>query len=125
VPLLKVKKEVFDWIERGIKTIDVRRGKAQKGNVALFQSGPRSLRVNITKKEQGRIDALVRQQNYRHIVPVARSLEDAIEYLRQLYETTDGIFSAYYFDIHEGGEKMVASCIVDPLKKKHKSLSVS
>jgi len=32
-----VKKEVFEWIWTGQKTIELRRGKAKKGDVAVFQ----------------------------------------------------------------------------------------
>jgi len=32
-----VKKEVFEWIRTGQKTLELRRGKAMKGDVAVFQ----------------------------------------------------------------------------------------
>ena len=34
-----VKKEVFEWIRTGQKTIELRRWKAKQGNNAVFQCG--------------------------------------------------------------------------------------
>jgi len=34
-----VKKEVFEWIHTGQKNIELRRGKANKDDVAVFQCG--------------------------------------------------------------------------------------
>jgi len=34
-----VKKEVFEWIINKHKSIELRRGKAKKGDVAVFQFG--------------------------------------------------------------------------------------
>lgn len=34
-----VKKEVFEWIKNGQKTIELRKGKAKKGDEAVFQRG--------------------------------------------------------------------------------------
>ena len=48
-----VKKEVFEWIRTGQKTIELRRGKAKKGDVAVFQCGRDILRREIIKKEEG------------------------------------------------------------------------
>jgi len=39
-----VKKEVFEWIINKQKTIELRRGKAMKGDVAVFQCGRNILR---------------------------------------------------------------------------------
>ena len=44
VLLFMVKKEVFEWIRTGQKNIELRRGKAKKGDVAVFQCG-RNLRA--------------------------------------------------------------------------------
>jgi len=43
MPLFVIKKEVFEWIRRGNKTIELRRGKAKKGDVAVFQCGKSSV----------------------------------------------------------------------------------
>ena len=96
MPLLRVKKEVFQWVEKGQKSIDVRKGKTQKGDIAVFQCGPHHLRLPITKKETGKLTELVREDNYKAIIPTANSLEEAIEYLQKLYGNLEGIFSTYY-----------------------------
>jgi len=44
-----VKKEVFEWIRTGQKTIELRRGKAKKGDVAVFQSGRNILRRQFNR----------------------------------------------------------------------------
>jgi ASC-1-like (ASCH) protein len=41
-----VKKEVFEWIKAGRKTIELRTGKAKAGDQAVFQCGR-----NISKAE--------------------------------------------------------------------------
>jgi len=44
-----VKKEVFEWIRTGRKTIELRRGKTKKGKVAVFQCGRNILRRKISR----------------------------------------------------------------------------
>ncbi len=96
MPLLFAKKEVFLWLKEGKKTIDVRKGKLLCGEFAVYLSGRNVLRMKITKREEGRLEEVVRLDNYRLIIPSALILEDALEYLRGLYHEYDGIFSAYY-----------------------------
>ena len=104
VLLFMVKKEVFEWIRTGQKTIELRRGKAMKGDVAVFQCGRSILRRKIIKKEEGTLTEVLRQGNYKKIIPIANSLEKAIDYLKKLYGTTEGIFTAYFFDLCQLGE---------------------
>jgi len=96
VPLFMVKKEVFEWVKSGKKTVEVRRGNARKGEEAVFQCGAHILRLQITKKETGRLDEIVRQDNFKAIIPTANSLDETIRYIQSLYGTTEGVFSAYY-----------------------------
>jgi hypothetical protein len=96
MPLLRVKKEVFHWVEENQKSVDIRKGKPQKGDIAVFQCGPHHLRRRIAKKETGKLTELVREDNYKAIIPTANSREEAIGYLQFLYGTNDGIFTAYY-----------------------------
>lgn len=96
MPLFKTKREVFNWIKTGQKTIDIRKGEAWKGDTAVVQCGLGLLRLPITKKETGKLTELVRQDNYKTIIPTATSLEKALEYLRQFYGETDGAFTAYH-----------------------------
>jgi ASC-1-like (ASCH) protein len=96
MPLLRVRKEVYEWLETGRKTIDVRRGRAQRGDTAVFQCGPHHLRLSIARRETGNLDEIVRQDNFKAIIPSAKSVEEALEYLESLYDSTEGLFTAYY-----------------------------
>jgi len=93
-----VKKEVFEWIRTGQKTIELRRGKAREGDNAVFQCGRYILRGIIVKKEEGSLTDVLRQENYRNIIPSANNLEEAMTYLKRLYGTVEGMFTAYYFN---------------------------
>jgi hypothetical protein len=44
-----VKKEVFEWVRTGQKTIKLRKGKPKQGDDAVFQCGRNILRGNIVK----------------------------------------------------------------------------
>jgi ASC-1-like (ASCH) protein len=94
-----VKKEVFEWISTGQKTIEPVRGKAKHDDDAVFQCGGNILRGDIFKRGEGSLTDVLRLDNYRNIIPSAQSLEEAITYLKRLYGTTEGAFTAYYFKI--------------------------
>jgi ASC-1-like (ASCH) protein len=96
LPLFFTRKEAFEWLKLGEKTIEVRKGNPRRGEVAVFQSGPSILRLNILKKETGRLAEVVRSDNYKLVVPSALCLGDAFAYLRGLYVGYDGVFTAYY-----------------------------
>ena len=65
----------------------------------MFQSGRRIVREKITKREEGTLEDVLRKDNYKKIIPIASSLEEAIDYLKRLYGTTEGIFTAYFFHL--------------------------
>ena len=44
---------------------------------------------------------VLRQGNYEDIIPSANTLEEAINYLKKLYGTTERVFSAYFFDLRQ------------------------
>ncbi len=96
MPLLYAKKEVFNWLNQGKKTIDVRKGKPQSGEIAVFQSGPHVLRFQIVKRESGQLCEVLRLDNYRQVIPSAAELVEAVDYLRSIYGVCDGVFTAYY-----------------------------
>jgi len=96
VPLFRTKKEPFEWLKSGKKTIDVRKGNPCYGEVAVFLSGRNVLRMKILKKRTGKLTEIVRTDNFRLIVLSALVLDDAIAYLRELYADTDGVSTAYY-----------------------------
>jgi hypothetical protein len=95
MPLLRTKKEVYKWLKQGKKTIDIRKGKPHRGEYAFFQCGQKMLQLKITKTETGRLTELVREDNYWLVIPSAKTLEDAIVYLRELYGAYDSVFTAY------------------------------
>jgi len=90
-----VKKEVFEWIRTGQKTIELRRGRAREGDNAVFQCGRNIIREKIFKKEEGSLTEVLRQDNYKNIIPIAHSLEEAITYLKGLYGIVEGRFTTF------------------------------
>ena len=96
MPVFRTKKEAFEWLKAGEKTIDVRKGDPSRGEIAVYLSGRKVLRMKITKREVGRLEEVVRSDNYRLVIPSAVTVEGAVAYLRQLYDVYDGIFTAYY-----------------------------
>ena len=96
LPLFFAKKEVFQWLSQGQKTIDVRKGNPKPGEIAVFQSGSSILRLKIVKTECGQLTDILRSDNYKAVIPSAVVLGDAIGYLREIYRINDGIFTAYY-----------------------------
>ena len=99
MPLFFVKNEVFEWIKTEQKNIELRKGKAKKGDVAVFQCGRNILRRKIIKREEGILTDVLRKGNYKNVIPSANTLEEAINYIKELYGTTEGVFSAYFFDL--------------------------
>jgi ASC-1-like (ASCH) protein len=75
MPLFKTKREFFNRIKRGQKTIDIRREEAWKGDTAVIQCGLDILQLTIIKKETGNLGEIVTEDNYRAIIPLAISLE--------------------------------------------------
>jgi ASC-1-like (ASCH) protein len=102
MPLFMVKKEVFEWIKTGKKTIELRKGKAKAGEQAVFQCGRNILRGNIVRRNEGSLAALLQSLNFKQIIPTAGSVEEAKAYIKKLYGTTDGMFTAYQFDLSRG-----------------------
>ncbi len=96
LPVFRTKKEAFEWLSSGKKTIDVRKGDQFRGEFAVYLSGRNVLRMKIVKRETGKLDEVVRSDNYRLVIPSALFLDDALAYLRGLYVEYNGIFCAYY-----------------------------
>lgn len=96
MPVFRTKKEAFEWLVSGKKTIDIRKGNSYRGEFAVYLSGRNVLKMKIIKKETGRLEDVVRLDNYRLIIPTALVLDEAIAYLRGLYFGYVGVFSAYY-----------------------------
>jgi ASC-1-like (ASCH) protein len=96
LPVFRTKKEAFEWLRTGKKTIDVRKGEPWRGEIAVYLSGRSVLRMKITKREIGKIEEVVRLDNFRLVIPSAATVGEAICYLRQLYCSYDGVFAAYH-----------------------------
>jgi len=96
LPLFRTKKEAFEWLTSSKKNIDVRKGNPHRGEVAVYLSGRKVLRMRIIKRETGRLGEVVRSDNFRLVIPSAVVIDDALAYLRGLYEGYDGVFTAYY-----------------------------
>jgi ASC-1-like (ASCH) protein len=96
VPVFRTKKEAFEWLRSGKKTIDIRKGSPHRGVVAVYLSGRNVLRMKIVKKETGRLREILRSDNCRLVIPSALMLDDALAYLRELYIDYDGVFTAYH-----------------------------
>jgi ASC-1-like (ASCH) protein len=96
MPLFPSKKEVYTWLKDGKKTIEVRKGQARNGNTAVFQCGASYLRFSIVKRETGKLAEVIKEDNYKAVIPTAECLEDALGYLLILYGADSGVFTAYY-----------------------------
>jgi hypothetical protein len=97
LPLFRTKKEAFKWLNTGEKTIDVRKGHALRGEVAVYLCGRNVLKFKISKKETGQLREIMREDNFGLVIPSAVTVEDAVAYLLRLYNGYDnGIFTAYY-----------------------------
>jgi ASC-1-like (ASCH) protein len=96
LPWFLAKKEVFEWLMHGQKTIDVRKGNPKPGEIAVFQSGPRILRLKIVKTESGQLSEVLRSDNFKSVIPSALELGDAVSYLEKIYGDSNGVFTSYY-----------------------------
>jgi|GEM_PF-543165 hypothetical protein len=101
LPSFLAKREVLEWLLQGKKTIDIRKGLPKNGQVALFVCGPQRLTMRITGTQTGRLSEVIRQDNFRQVIPSAESVADALAYLRKLYEGYDGLFTAYFLSPYD------------------------
>jgi ASC-1-like (ASCH) protein len=98
LPVFRTKKEAFQWLSTGKKTIDIRKGKPHRGEIAVYLSGRNVLRMKVIKKETGALTEVLRSDNFRLVIPSASVVEVAVAYLLRLYDGYDGLFTAYYVD---------------------------
>jgi hypothetical protein len=105
LPLFFAKKEVFQWLLQGQKTIDIRKGNPKLGKIAVFQSGSNILRLKIVKTECGHLTEILRLDNFRVVIPSAAVLGEAMGYLYGIYGVADGVFTAYYVERISVSEK--------------------
>ena len=106
MPAFLTKKEVFEWIRTGRKNVELRRGKVQNGDAITFLNGRNeSLSGRILRKKEGPLEDVLNAMNYKRIIPTAKNLDDAKAFIRRLYPTTKGTFTAYEFEIEETKQK--------------------
>jgi ASC-1-like (ASCH) protein len=102
LPVFRVRKEPFNWILTGKKTVELRRGKIKRGDYAVFLTGrSQPLKVKITRKQEGTIEELINISTFRSIVPTAPNPDGAIEYIRKIYSSLEGTFAAYEIETPE------------------------
>ena len=98
MPLFRTKKEPFEWISSGKKTIDVRKGNPRRGEIAVYLSGRNILKKKISRTETGKLREVVHLNNFKQIIPSAETIDDAIIYLLKLYDSFEDVFTAYYIE---------------------------
>jgi hypothetical protein len=54
--------------------------------------------VEDTGRGVGKLADVVRLDNYKRVIPVAGSLEEAIAYICRLYGDCEGVFTAYHVE---------------------------
>ncbi|HLN46353.1 MAG TPA: hypothetical protein VK209_11665 [Candidatus Sulfotelmatobacter sp.] len=102
MPTFLTKKQVYEWIKRGDKTIDLRRGKQLKGNTIVFMGGGRQfVRGTIVRKQEGKLQELLNEDTYKKIVPIAKNKDEALVFIKQIYPLTDEVFTAYEFQLNK------------------------
>ena len=102
MPSFLTKKQVYDWILTGEKTIELRKGESQKGDCIAFLNGQKKcLKGRILRKREGKLEDVLNVATYRKIIPTAKTLDEAVEFIRQLYQSTDGTFTTYEFQLNQ------------------------
>ena len=97
-----IKLEVFKWIKDGLKTIEIRKGKAFRGSQIVFIAGVRrgemvTLKAKILDKKEGSLAELLTESNFKRAIPIAESLNEAIAYVQNIYPN-ETMFTSYYFE---------------------------
>jgi hypothetical protein len=98
VPVFRTKKEAYDRLRSGKKIMDVRKGKPIRGQIAVYLSGRKVLRLKIVRSETGSLHEIVRMDNFRLIVPSSDSIDNAVSYVEAFYLGYSGVFTAYYVE---------------------------
>ena len=63
-----------------------------------------SVRGRILKKQEGNLEDVLNATTYKKIIPTAKNLNEALAFVRQLYQSTEGKFTAYEFEIESEKE---------------------
>jgi len=102
MPVFRTKKQVYQWIKRGEKTIELRSGKSLNGDNITFLSGRgQTIKARILRRQEGKLEDLLNAATFRKIVPSAKSLDEALTFVREIYPLADGMFTTYEFQLDE------------------------
>ena len=102
MPVFLTKKQVFEWIKTGEKTIEIRRGKSQnRENIAFLNGQRESVKGRILRKREGKLEDVLNAATFSKIIPTAKSLDEAVAFVKRLYPSTDGTFTAYEFQLNQ------------------------
>lgn len=52
--------------------------------------------MQIVDRQSGALSDLIRENNFRQVIPSAGSVDEAVNYLRRIYGDVDGVFTAYF-----------------------------
>ncbi len=80
--------------------MELRRGRPRGGVEITFLSGRGGrLKGCILRKKEGRLDDVLNSVTYSKIVPTAKSLDEALVFIKTIYPFTEGIFTTYEFQL--------------------------
>jgi ASC-1-like (ASCH) protein len=100
MPAFLTKKQVYEWIRTGEKTIELRKGRPLNGDCIVFLNGQKQcVKGRILRRQEGALHEVLHAGTYRRIVPTAKNVDEALAFVRQIYPLTDGTFTAYEFQI--------------------------
>jgi len=106
MPSFRTKKQVYEWIKTGDKTLELRKGKSRKGDAIIFLNGKgRFMKGRILRKREGKLEQLLNSTTYKSIVPTAKSLDEAFAFIRQIYPSSDGTFTTYKFRLDKDSKQ--------------------
>ena len=88
--LLLTKRKYFDAIKEGKKTVDIRKAaglykNAKIGSEILFMCGRQKFTRKIKEIYRGTLEEILEEVDFREIIPWAKSREEFIENLREIY----------------------------------------
>jgi len=66
---------------------------------AVFQCGRKILRGKMVRTDEGNLLTLLQKIDFKQIIPTAQNVEEAEAYIKKLYGTTVGTFTAYQFTL--------------------------
>ena len=95
----KSKKRSFRMDQNGKENYRHTQRLRREGDTAYIQSGKDHLKLRIVRKEYGKLEEVITQQNYKLVIPTAKTVQDAIDYLQDIYgKQYGGTYTAYYLE---------------------------